>query len=262
GRVAAAVGHWRAHRVQHPLPLRHQLHHADLRWPYRQPRALRRRHRPLRRLQLLLRLPPGHGERAGDAVRAGVRGGAGGHAGRVHAAVVDHPYGLGAPPLAALHLRRVHPAAAWPGGSHRGRRRRVHAAHHSADVRAGHQLPHAEVPAGAEQGDGAGMDRLRRPDRARRPAGPLRVPARLGRRRRRGGLRHLLLANRARAGGVRGRVVPGRVDGPLPRGVQRALGLRQALPRLRRDALPRDLVHDGARGAHGPPRRRRDRRGL
>ncbi|KAM0931628.1 hypothetical protein ACQ4PT_000232 [Festuca glaucescens] len=77
-------------------------------------------------------------------------------------ALLDHPRRLRPAALPALRLRHAHPARARPGRRHRGRRGGVHAAHPPADVLARAHLPHAEVPAGAEQGHGARVDQPRR----------------------------------------------------------------------------------------------------
>jgi hypothetical protein len=107
------------------------------------------------------------------------------------------------------------------------------------------------------------VDRRRRAGRARRHAGALRPRPRVGTPRGRRRLRRHVVGRRAGAGGLRDAAMQGkRVGRPLVGRAPGALAVRQALPRLRRHALPRGLVHGGARRPHRPTRRRRDRRGI
>ena len=111
----------------------------------------------------------GDGERAGDAVRAGIRGGAAGHAGDLHAEVVDRTSRHGGDSERLLRVRASDPAAGGSDAGDLGGGGEVLGVDGAGGVRLRAQLPHRQVPAGAEQGDGHGRDRRRGAGAARAP---------------------------------------------------------------------------------------------
>jgi hypothetical protein len=161
GRAKELVG-----RVQEPvarrgpgdpgpdLPVRAGLRHRGLRGPHRQGGAGRRLHHQRRGRGPRLRPPARHGERAGNAVRASSRRRAGPHAGRIHAALLDHLPRHVAPPAPDLRVHGPAPAPAAPVPGHCGGVGPVRTLVRAAAVRVRRQLPHPEVLPGAEPGVG------------------------------------------------------------------------------------------------------------
>nr|BAK05610.1 predicted protein [Hordeum vulgare subsp. vulgare] len=118
------------------------------------------------------------------------------------------------------------------------------------------------LQARAEQGAGARLGRRRRPRLPRRAHLPPRRRPRHGPPRRRRRLRRLPLGHRARPGRLHRRLVRRRLAGLVHGRLPRHVGLRPALARVHRHALPRDLVHRHDHRPHRPPPGRPDRRRL
>ncbi|KAK8446632.1 hypothetical protein SEVIR_9G516400v4 [Setaria viridis] len=183
---------------------------------------------------------PGHGERAGDAVRAGVRRQEVPHDGGVHAALLDRaPPVRGAPPAHVLLRRgRAPPDGAVAGavGDDRPGLRVVH----PAPLLLRLPLPAAAVPAVPDE---ELNQRRRIRGRARHPplrqlALHLQVPVRA--RRHRAHAQLLVVGHRRHALRLRLlRWVPGDVARLLPRGLHRHVGFPQALLRIGRHAVVR-----------------------
>ncbi|VAI09713.1 unnamed protein product [Triticum turgidum subsp. durum] len=195
-----------------------------------------------------------NGERAGDAVRAGVRRQEVSHDGRLHAALLDRAARLrgAAPPHVLLRRGRAaaHGAVAGAVGHGRQGLRLVH----PAPLLLRPPLPAAALPAVPDE-------ELRQRRRLR--GGALRPPPRqlalhhqvsVRARRHRadaqlllvGHLRHALRLRRLRR-------LPGHVARLLRRGVRRHLGVRQALRRVRRHAMLGELVLQGTHLADREP---------
>ncbi|XP_039796332.1 uncharacterized protein LOC120661509 isoform X3 [Panicum virgatum] len=193
------------------------------------------------------------GQRGGDAVRAGVRRREVRDAGRVPAALDGAAHGHRRAARRHVRLLGAAAAAARPVAGDRRRRHGVRVRPHPADLRVRRQLPHPEVPAGAEH---RGAQRLH-------PRGQLRAPraAQLNRRVRAGpgparGLAHAQPHVVApRPGPVRVHRVEPAVQGDLGRvhlgRLRRPAGVRRPFHRVGGDVGARGLVLPGAH----PPRR-------
>ncbi|GJN37913.1 hypothetical protein PR202_gb26913 [Eleusine coracana subsp. coracana] len=213
--------------------LQHERHHAGLRRPPRRPRArlrLLRLHRP-RWLQLWYHAR--HGQRPGDAVRAGVRREEVPHDGRVHAAFMDHPLHLhatAAPPLLRRGGRAAADGAATGGGGHGGARGHLV---HPSPLLLRLPLPAAAVPAVPAEELGRRHHLCRRALLPRRHHLALLLVASARARQRRAGPQHLVVVDDAHAFRLRHlRRMPGHVAWFLCRGVRRHLGVCQVVLRL------------------------------
>jgi hypothetical protein len=196
-------------------------------------------------------LAAGHGQRGGDAVRAGVRRPQVRDAGHLPAAVGRAAVRDGRAAGRDLRLLRADPGVPGAVAGDRPRGGHLRVRPDPADLRVRHQLPDPEVHAGAEH---------RAPERVHlhRVAGAA-PAAELGGRLQGGagpagglpGAEPELVAPRRRAVRVHRDEpqVPPHLDRLHLAGLLGPLGLPQALRRVRRHALPRDLVLSGP-GAH------------
>jgi hypothetical protein len=190
----------------------------------------------------------GHGERAGDAVRAGVRREEVPHDGRVHAAVVDravHVRGAAAAHVLLRGGRAAADGAAAGAGGDGGEGVRVV---HPAALLLRLPLPAAALPAVPDE---ELRQRRRRHSRALRPpprklAPRLQAPLRP--RRHRPHAQLLLVGHRRHALRLRRmRRLPRHLARLLARGLRRHVGVRQALLRVRCHAMVRTYVYAFAR---------------
>lgn len=157
-------------------------------------------------------LVAGHGERPRNPLRPSVRRRAGPHARHLPPTLRRDPPRHVRGRVAALHLRRPHPAAARPAGGDRRPRRHLHADDPPAALRPGRRVPDVEVPAGTEQGVGADVDRRRDPGRAGGAVLAVRGGVRVGGDGGAGGLRPDGVGDGGGAVRVRGGVVQGELD--------------------------------------------------
>nr|ACL53255.1 unknown [Zea mays] len=188
----------------------------------------------------------GHGERAGDAVRAVVRGEAVPHAGHLPAAVVDHPVGVrrGAAPRVPVHGAAAGGAGAGPGHLGGGGDRGALVHPRALLLRLG--LPAADVPAGADQEHDHHVPRHAQPRPPPRPVLARRRPPPPRPRRRHGlhGRRHV--DPRVRPARLRLlRRMPSHLDRILVRRLRRPRRHRQALALFWCHALVSKASHCG-----------------
>ncbi|ONM19993.1 Protein DETOXIFICATION 21 [Zea mays] len=233
-----AVGGGGAVHLHALLLLRRHRHQPGLHRPHRRHGAGRLRARLHRAHEVQQRHPAGHGERAGDVVRAVVRREAVPHAGHLPAAVVDHPVRVrrGAAPRVPVHGAAAGGAGAGPG--YRGGGRDHLALVHPRDVLLRVVLHAADVPAGAEQerGDHVPGHAEPRPPPAPVLAGHRQAPPRPRRRHGLHGCRHV--DPRARPARLRLlRRVPAHLDRLLLRRLRRPRRHRQAVAVVWRHAL-------------------------
>jgi len=140
-----------------------------------------------------------NGKRVGNTVRASVRGGAGAHAGCVHAALVGDSERHRHSPDSALRLRSAAAEGDRSDGCDFCGGRGVRGVDDSAAVRLRHELPHAEISAGAEQDHGDGVDRRGGTGAARRVQLASHAGARVGHGGRRRGAERLVVVHRHRS---------------------------------------------------------------
>lgn len=140
-----------------------------------------------------------NGKRVGNAVRASIRGGASAHAGGVHAALVGDSERHRHSTDSALRLRSAAAQGDRSDGGDFGGGWGVRGVDDSAAVRLRHELPHAEISAGAEQDHGDGVDRCGGAGAAHRVQLASHAGARVGHGGRRRGAERLVVVHRRRS---------------------------------------------------------------
>ena len=171
-------------------------------------------------------------------MRSSIRSGTTGHARDIHAAIVgdSEQHGLAAKP--ALRFREVDSEGDRADGGDIGGGGGVRGVDDPAAVRVRHELPDPEVPAGAEQDHGDGVDRGGGACAARAAELAADAAAGLGDGGGGGGAERVVVADRGGAGGVRPeRHVRGGVEWVLVEGLSESVGIRSPLACICRYAM-------------------------